>query len=394
MKQDTLFFNGTSTMSSSVQFGTNSQADSVNFNYENTPKPATREKHVMVRYGGRQRITGFLPSSLDSYKNSNLSNSGKYRPSTTTTMSPQETGRYSEPTTSRYESLSVSQQQRPFKSTQRPYTTSARLHKTPSFNEALRADIVLKANRLYEEHTIGPRAQVPLKYRPSTVGGEPNNNNNNNNNVRDRPATTALPVAVEPVRGEVVLTSLRSQPTPPKNSVRTRAKGELVYNGPSHLLREQAKLMNQSQAQQPKDTTVMNYETITTSHDDHHRQLDETAFGLEYFDKFSNNDPQQLLPQSSVRSESSSRVTSLSFVSEYGNPRIASVRDLVNTYEVEFPPDRRARRKQAGSKASPSFKRGAGAGGRSDDSTISMNVPVVSSPIKSKFRNMPRFPIR
>ena len=54
------------------------------------------------------------------------------------------------------------------------------------------------------------------------------------------PATGSIPIPIVPVRGSVVLPNLRTAPQPPKNAVRTRKRGELVYDGPSVLLRERA----------------------------------------------------------------------------------------------------------------------------------------------------------
>lgn len=324
------FGNGIGTMSSSVQFGTNSEADSLNFNYENTPKPATREKHVVSRYCGQPRISGFPLSSIDSFRQSG----GLSR----------ETGRMSNGRTRRPMTGP------PCKSTQRPYLESSRTHRSPCFNEAVRCDVLLKANRLFEQHTIGPLAQVPVKYRrPSTVGSRRSTSQSKMQTMGQ----------IEPVRGEVVLTSLRSQPTPPTNSVRTRGKGELVYNGPSYLLREQAKALKD--AEKEEFTSKMN----------------ESQFGLNsYFD--------HVEPQSE-----SGSVTSLSFHSGYGNPRIVTVPELVDIYHVDLPPDS-GQMREFSIKSRQRARTAANAievssSGSLDDSVAKM---------KSKYMNRPRFPIK
>lgn len=138
------------TMSSSVQFGTNSEADSMKYSLENTPKPATRERHVTVRYGGRPRIDGFPPSSIQSFRESQ---SQRRRPSTTLSQESSRTS-YGRP-------MSI-HGGKPCKSTQRPYTSSSRIHPSSSCNEATRCDVLLAANRLFQEHTTGFSAQVPM----------------------------------------------------------------------------------------------------------------------------------------------------------------------------------------------------------------------------------------
>lgn len=338
MKQEAAYGNGCGTMSSSVQFGANSEADSLHFNYESTPKPATREKHIVSRYGGQPRITGFPLSSIESFRQS---------PSN---IFSQESGRRSR--------LTTVPKPTSVKLTQRPYTSSSRTHRSPCFNEAIRCDVLLKSNRLFEQHTIGPLAQVPVSYRrPSTVGS-------------NRPMTQPMNRSVEPVRGQVVLTSLRSQPTLPTNSVRTRAKGELVYNGPSYLLREQAKAIKKEENKNKEEGSS---------------QMEESQFGLtSYFDSIE--------PESEGADGSS--VTSLSFQSGFGNPRIITVPDLVDIYHVEPPPDSKQMREYLikSRQRTARVNQPDTPGGSSSNG--SLGESVATSPIKSKYSNMPRFPIR
>jgi hypothetical protein len=122
---------------------------------------------------------------------------------------------------------------------QQHYVASARVHAHPPMpDRRVRAGGHLTATRLARHYTTGAAAQVPPQCRGD-----------------GRTATGSAPTLVPwplpsmhglvtptmpPVRGSVVLASLRGAPQPPPNAARTRLRGELVYDGPSHLLREQA----------------------------------------------------------------------------------------------------------------------------------------------------------
>ena len=129
------------------------------------------------------------------------------------------------------------------------YYSGARTHSGPAIaDRKLRAGLLIEAARLVREYTTGAEAQVPAFLRMGPHGGSAANSRSMN------ASTSFIPTPVVPVRGEVVLPSVSGAPKAPKNAVRTRQRGELVYDGPSHLLREQASALwaAENQARQEK----------------------------------------------------------------------------------------------------------------------------------------------
>ena len=132
------------------------------------------------------------------------------------------------------------------------YVASARVHAHPAAQgRRVRASGLLAANRLTHMYTRDAEAQVPPQCRGNgctAKGGKP----------------TLMPPSLElhgpnpltPVRGSVVLASLRCAPRPPTNAMRTKASGEFIYNGPSHLLREQASALFEAEAQASRESMV------------------------------------------------------------------------------------------------------------------------------------------
>ena len=124
------------------------------------------------------------------------------------------------------------------------YVSSARVHAHPAAQDRrVRASGLLAANRLTRMYTKDAEAQVPPQCRGNgctATGGKPTL----------VPPSVVLhgPSPLTPVRGSVVLASLRCAPRPPTNAVRTKASGEFIYDGPSHLVRERASALFEAEA--------------------------------------------------------------------------------------------------------------------------------------------------
>jgi hypothetical protein len=132
---------------------------------------------------------------------------------------------------------------RPSSSSLRRYVASGRVHATPNFEDKhIRSDSFVGANRLFQIHTTGAEAQVPLAFRPGS---------SSSSQLCFPKSSVVIPVI--PVRGSVVLPSSRTLPKPPQNAVRTRAPGELLYSGPCHLLRERARALKDAETLNPVD---------------------------------------------------------------------------------------------------------------------------------------------
>ena len=130
---------------------------------------------------------------------------------------------------------------RPYQGTHALHYTSSRVHPhAPMGFDAIRCDVQLAASRTLREFTLGPAAGVPLHHRHDPRDPSVNLSRLEAHAQMQASHSLVLPVT-SPVRGAVVLTSLRHQPSAPPNAVRSRAKGELVYGGPSHLLKERAR---------------------------------------------------------------------------------------------------------------------------------------------------------
>lgn len=182
-----------------------------------------------------------------------------------------------------------------------------RVHTAPNRGgEAIRCDVLASGSRLMTALTVGPEAQVPLAFRdPQTYAEHPaevrervgqfpwhvhqylhaapeplHPTSEYKLDIASRPATapvvtshhTRPSTSVWPVRGSVVLSSLRTQPQPPPNGVRTRGKAELVYSGPSHLLREQFEALKASERREKEKTRRQ-----ARANKHHHSNSDDAA---------------------------------------------------------------------------------------------------------------------
>ena len=105
----------------------------------------------------------------------------------------------------------------------KPFEECGRVHRHPRRLNRIRSDVLVSSSALFRAHTTEEGAQRPVHSRDSsTRNGATGRTNRTGVNLSSTNAAS----------------SIGPRPTPPANAVRPRTPGELIYDGPGHLLKE------------------------------------------------------------------------------------------------------------------------------------------------------------